>query len=103
MILLDTSVLLDIVKDDPLWGAWSLDAFEAAAARDALAINDIVYAELSSRYESVDEVEHAISTLRLPVLRIIIARVSAASNANKFSVLSFSKRAMEFFSCSIAP
>lgn len=70
MILIDTSVLLDIVKDDPVWSPWSLDAFETASGRDYLAINDVIYAELSSRYETVDEVERALATLGLDVVAI---------------------------------
>ncbi len=50
MILVDTNVLVDVVTDDPLWAEWSERQLTLAAARDDLAINDIVYAELSVRY-----------------------------------------------------
>jgi predicted nucleic acid-binding protein len=47
VILVDTNVLLDLVTDDPNWAAWSQQELDSAAVLDELAINDIVYAELS--------------------------------------------------------
>ena len=39
--LVDTNVILDVVQNDTKWADWSLAALETAAARDALAIDDI--------------------------------------------------------------
>ena len=50
MILIDTNVLLDVVTDDPAWADWSQQQLNAAALRDRLAINPVVYAEFSSRF-----------------------------------------------------
>lgn len=58
MILVDTNVLLDLVTDNPVWAAWSQQQLDLASAQDELAINDIVYAELSigyARMELLDE------------------------------------------------
>ena len=57
MILVDTNVLVDIVTDDPLWAEWSQRQLTLAAARDDLAINDIIYAELSVRYATIEELD----------------------------------------------
>lgn len=57
MILIDTNVLLDVATRDPHWKSWSLDALRAASVGEPLAINAIVYAELSVRYTSVREVD----------------------------------------------
>ena len=57
MILVDTNVLIDIVSDDPLWAEWSQRRLAAAATQDQLAINDIVYAELSVRYPTIEELD----------------------------------------------
>lgn len=57
MTLIDTNVLLDVVTNDPDWADWSIDQLEAAALRGPLLINDIVYAELSVRYERVERLE----------------------------------------------
>ena len=57
MILVDTNVLVDVVTDDPLWAEWSQRQLALAAAQDDLAINDIVYAELSVRYTTTEELD----------------------------------------------
>ncbi len=57
MILVDTNVLVDVVTDDPLWAEWSQRQLALAAVRDDLAINDIVYAELSVRYTTIEELD----------------------------------------------
>ncbi|MGD0142485.1 MAG: type II toxin-antitoxin system VapC family toxin [Rhizomicrobium sp.] len=65
MILVDTSVLLDVLKDDPQWADWSQGALEAAASRDELVINDIVYAELSTRYTRIEALDAALVAMSL--------------------------------------
>jgi len=65
LILVDTNVLVDIVSDDPVWADWSLRHLTLAAARDELAINDIVYAELSIRYATIEALDAMIHEARL--------------------------------------
>jgi predicted nucleic acid-binding protein len=65
LILVDTNVLVDIVSDDPLWAEWSQRHLTLAAAHDELAINDIVYAELSVRYATLEELDAMIRDARL--------------------------------------
>ena len=62
MILLDTNVLLDVVTGDPVWSDWSRQQLNAGAATDQIAINDIVYAELSVGYRNMDELDEMIAT-----------------------------------------
>jgi hypothetical protein len=50
MILLDTNVLLDIATADPVWLSWSEQAFRTGAAEGMIAINPIIYAELSTAF-----------------------------------------------------
>jgi len=57
VILVDTNVLLDLVTDDPVWGGWSQQQLDLASAQDQLAINDIVYAELSVGYERMEQLD----------------------------------------------
>lgn len=57
MILVDTNVLLDLVTDDPLWAEWSLQQLDLGSAQDQLAINDIVYAELSIGYARMEQLD----------------------------------------------
>ncbi len=65
MILVDTNVLLDLVTDDPVWGAWSQQQLDLASARDELAINDIVYAELSIGYARMEPLDEMIRSAGL--------------------------------------
>ncbi|HWA91767.1 MAG TPA: hypothetical protein VG889_17140 [Rhizomicrobium sp.] len=46
MALVDTSVLLDILSNDPTWANWSQAAFENAAKTSRMPINDVIYADL---------------------------------------------------------
>ncbi|MBY0562616.1 MAG: type II toxin-antitoxin system VapC family toxin [Hyphomonadaceae bacterium] len=53
----DTNVLLDVATNDRTWAAWSLQQLEAAAILGPLAINDVVYAELSVRYARIEDAD----------------------------------------------
>jgi len=55
--LVDTNVLLDLVTDDPVWADWSIEQLELASVSGPLFINDVVYAELSVRYERIEELD----------------------------------------------
>lgn len=57
MTLIDTNVLLDLATDDPAFVDWSLAQLEAAALRGPLLINDVIYAELSVRYERIEDLD----------------------------------------------
>jgi predicted nucleic acid-binding protein len=60
-VLVDTNVLLDIATEDSEWFDWSAARLGQAANRDGLAINPIIYAELSVHYESLESLESALS------------------------------------------
>jgi predicted nucleic acid-binding protein len=47
MILVDTNVLLDVYKADPLWMPWSVQQLHAGRSGEGLATNMVVYAELA--------------------------------------------------------
>ena len=69
---------MDVVTDDPLWADWSQRQLTLAAARDDLAINDIVYAELSVRYATIEELdamirEASLVSAAIPPLALILA------------------------------
>ncbi len=60
VVLVDSNVLLDVATDDPRWGEWSSNALAAAADTSPLAINPIIYAEVSIRYETIEELEQVL-------------------------------------------
>ena len=56
-VLVDSSVLLDIVTEDPHWCAWSSEALATWAERVPLYINVVIYAEVSIGFARIEEVE----------------------------------------------
>jgi len=67
VILVDTNVLLDVLQDDPVWAEWSLEQLENASVVDRLAINDVIYAELSIAFARVEELEDVLEQTGLYV------------------------------------
>jgi len=70
VVLVDTNVLLDVVQDDPDWADWSQRQLEAARLRGPLAINAIVYAELSMAYAHIEDLERVLELIRLREIAI---------------------------------
>ena len=58
--LVDSNVLLDIFTEDEDWLDWSADRLEDAASRGAVVINPIIYAEVSMRFETIEELDEAL-------------------------------------------
>ena len=87
-VLVDSNVLLDVMTEDPRWLSWSSDALEACAEESELLINPIIYAEVSVRFDRVEDLEEA-----LPVSLFIRAALpwEAAFLAGK-SFLAYRKR-----------
>ena len=70
MVLVDAKVLVDALADDPAWREWSETRLLEIAATEELAINPIIYAEVSAAYHSAATVERALYGLglvRLPL------------------------------------
>jgi predicted nucleic acid-binding protein len=55
--LVDTNVLLDVFTNDPQWVDWSIRQLDVAALTGPLFINDIVYAELSVRFDAIEALD----------------------------------------------
>ena len=53
--LVDSNVLLDVLPEDPRWLAWSSEALRQRAKDSALVINPVIYAEVSIRFEAIEE------------------------------------------------
>ena len=70
MILVDTNVLIDIAVDDPRWGNWSADRLAEARESDQLALNAIVYAELSVHFASAEQLEAVLAPFRFERLHL---------------------------------
>ncbi len=68
-VLVDSNVLLDVLTEDPVWYAWSLATLAAAADQSSLAINPLVYAEVSIGFERIEELEEALPPETFPCSR----------------------------------
>lgn len=58
--LVDTNVILDIITGDPAWCVWSENALREAAERSILAINPIVFAEVSMKFARIEDADAAL-------------------------------------------
>lgn len=70
MILVDTNVLLDVVTDDHAWADWSQRQLDAAALRDRLAINAVIYAELSIAFERIEQLDAVLDAAEIRLAEI---------------------------------
>jgi predicted nucleic acid-binding protein len=69
-VLVDSNVLLDVLTEDAAWYSWSAAALAAAADAGALAIDPLVYSEVSIGFERIEELDEALppqTFLRLPL------------------------------------
>lgn len=61
MILVDTSVIADILTRDPEWFAWSSAQLEQWADQGPVAYDAMVFAELAVKFDTQQELEHRLS------------------------------------------
>jgi predicted nucleic acid-binding protein len=59
-VLVDSNVLLDVATRDPTWFEWSSHAIANAAEEAPLAINPLIYAEISVGFRRIEDLEQAI-------------------------------------------
>ena len=59
--LVDSNVLLDVIRADPVWLSWSAEALTRTADEGPLVINSIIYAEVSAAYATVEEADAALT------------------------------------------
>jgi predicted nucleic acid-binding protein len=70
MTLVDSNILLDVVTDGEAWADWSQGQLEQAASVGPLIINDVIYAEISTRYSAVEDVDAMLRDLDIDVVAI---------------------------------
>lgn len=58
--LVDSNVLLDVITGDTAWAPWSEAALRQAAEHSRLAINPIIFAEVSTKFERIEECHAAL-------------------------------------------
>ncbi len=70
MVLVDTNVILDVVQDDPVWAKWSQGNLDLLGAAGDLAINPVIYAELSIAYANIEELESLVLASQFLIVEI---------------------------------
>ena len=55
--LVDSNVLFDFLTEDDEWFDWSSTMLEKAGSAGSVVINQIVYAELSVRYATIEQLD----------------------------------------------
>jgi predicted nucleic acid-binding protein len=68
MILVDANIILDIWDRDPNWSAWSSEQLRQLSAANDLAINLIIYSEVSARFSAQSRLDQKVAELGLLVL-----------------------------------
>ena len=58
--LVDSNVILDVFTEDEQWMEWSSAMLEQAAHDGMLYINPIIYAEVSLRFDRIEELDEAL-------------------------------------------
>jgi hypothetical protein len=70
MLLVDTNVLVDVLENDPEWADWSIGQLRAQAKIHRLAINPIIYSELSLTFTTVEALDQTIDKLGLALIEL---------------------------------
>jgi predicted nucleic acid-binding protein len=70
MLLVDTNVLVDVVQDDAQWAAWSIAQLRAQSRLHELAINPVIYAELSTSFTRLELLDEVVAGLQLALREI---------------------------------
>jgi predicted nucleic acid-binding protein len=70
VVLVDTNVLVDVLQDDPEWADWSTAQMRAQARVHPLAINPIVYAEVSLSFSTLEALDGVVNTLGLQMREV---------------------------------
>jgi predicted nucleic acid-binding protein len=70
MLLVDTNVLVDVLQNDPQWADWSIAQLRAQAQLHELAINPVVYAELSLSFSTFEALDRVVATMELSMQEV---------------------------------
>lgn len=70
MLLVDTNVLVDVLQNDPQWADWSIAQMRAQAQLHVLAINPVIYAEMSLSFSTLEALDDVVLTMALDLREI---------------------------------
>jgi predicted nucleic acid-binding protein len=70
MLLVDTNILIDVLADEQAWADWSIRQLRAQSQLHDLAINPVIYSELSLMYDSMEALNGVMHEMRLKYLEL---------------------------------
>ena len=70
MLLVDTNVLVDVLENDPDWADWSIGQLRGQSQIHPLAINPVIYAELSLTFSMVEALDDTLDKLGLAIMEL---------------------------------
>jgi predicted nucleic acid-binding protein len=82
MILVDSSVLIDVIEQKPVWAEWSVERLNECAAQQALVINIVIYAEISRSFADPKAEDRFLRSANIKLDPISSAAAFAAARAH---------------------
>jgi predicted nucleic acid-binding protein len=82
MILVDSSVLIDVIECQPEWVEWSVERLHDCSKEDSLAINIIIYSEISRSFRNAVALETFLREAKIKLTAISKQAAFAASRAH---------------------
>ena len=70
LVLVDSCILLDIFNNDPNWAEWSTDTLFQLSNQNQLIINTIIYTEVALKFESIEQLDNALTKSKIEVQAI---------------------------------
>jgi predicted nucleic acid-binding protein len=70
VVIVDTNVLVDVLEDDPDWAEWSTGRMRELSKLHELAINPVIYAELSLTFDAIEELDAVVSDMELKFMEL---------------------------------
>jgi predicted nucleic acid-binding protein len=83
MILVDSSVLIDLLEKTPDWFEWCAEQLAQARRRDAIGINALVYAEVSRTFKTSALQDQFLKATGIQYLHIPASAAFEASLAHR--------------------
>jgi predicted nucleic acid-binding protein len=81
VILVDSNVIIDVIGNDPQWADWSITQLRQQSQVHELAINPIVYAELSLSFKNVEQLDKVINSMQIIFVELPRAALFLAAHA----------------------
>lgn len=82
MILVDSSVLVDVIEQKPVWAEWSVEQLFECAAQQTLVINIVIYAEISRSFADTRAQDRFLKSAGIELEPISGASAFAAARAH---------------------